>query len=46
LSVKLARKPKRALLAPDEQDLDFDYRDSCAHVRVTVLDGHATVVFE
>ena len=46
LSVRLPRKPKRALLAPDGVELPFTYSDGYAHVSVTVPDGHAMVVFE
>ena len=46
ISVKLPRKPKRAYLAPAETELEFDYADGYAHAKVTVLDGHAMLVFE
>lgn len=46
LWVKLPKKPKRAFLAPAETELECDYENGYAHVRVTEMDGHTMVVFE
>ena len=46
LWVKLPKKPTRAYLAPAGTELECDYEDGYAHVRVTEMDGHVMVVFE
>jgi len=46
VSVKLAQKPKRVLLAPSVREIPFEYRNGRAHVKVTCLDGHVMLVFE
>jgi hypothetical protein len=46
ISIKLPSVPTRAYLAPCETDLEFNYQDGYAQVRVTILDGHALLVFE
>lgn len=44
IAVKTGKEPKRVFLAPNERDLDFEYRDGYTHTKVTVLDGHALLV--
>jgi hypothetical protein len=46
VSVRLEGAPRRASLQPRGQALDITYEDGYAHVRVTVLDGHAMLVLE
>jgi hypothetical protein len=46
VSVRLETAPKRLTLQPAGQTLDFTYSDGYAHTNVTVLDGHAMLVFE
>jgi hypothetical protein len=46
VSVRLDAAPERLTLQPAGQTLDFTYSDGYAHTRVTVLDGHAMLVFE
>ncbi|QGQ98377.1 hypothetical protein EHS13_27570 [Paenibacillus psychroresistens] len=44
IAIKMAKKPTRVFLAPNERDLTFEYRDGYVHTKVTVLDGHALLV--
>jgi len=46
LSVRLDRKPRRAYLAPDNVELEFEYHLGRAEVSVTHGRGHVMVVFE
>jgi hypothetical protein len=46
VSVRLDRRPSRVSLQPMGKELDFDYNDGYAHVRVTIPDGHALLVLE
>ncbi|HET6387563.1 MAG TPA: alpha-amylase family protein [Armatimonadota bacterium] len=46
LSVKLPRPPKRVILAPENLEIPFEYRDGRAEVKITCLDGHVMVVLE
>ncbi len=46
ISVKNDKQPKRVFLAPNENDLEFEYKDGYVHTRVTVLDGHKMLVVE
>jgi hypothetical protein len=46
LAVRADGKPKRVFLAPDEQDLDFEYRNGYVHTRITFLTGHTMLVIE
>lgn len=46
LSVKLARKPRRTYLAPDNVEVDFEYHAGRAELEVTHDRGHVMVVFE
>ncbi|MCE9590690.1 MAG: alpha-L-fucosidase [Planctomycetes bacterium] len=46
LSVRLGRKPRRAYLAPENVDLDFEFHNGRAEVSVTHDRGHVMVVFE
>ncbi len=46
VAVKAAAKPRRVFLAPEEKDLQFEYRGGYVHTRVTVLGGHALLVVE
>ena len=45
ISVRLEEAPKGVTLEPEGQNLDFSYKDGYAHTRVTVLNGHAMIVF-
>ncbi|GLX68440.1 alpha-amylase family protein [Paenibacillus glycanilyticus] len=46
ISVKAKKKPQRVFLAPNEQELAFDYDGGYVSTRVTVLDGHALLVIQ
>ena len=46
IALKMDVPPKRVFLAPNEEDLEFKYKDGYAYTAVTVLNGHAMVVFE
>jgi hypothetical protein len=46
LSLKLARKPSRAYLAPERADVPFTYTDGRVSVVVPTVAGHAMVVFK
>ena len=46
LSVRLPRKPKRALLAPAGSEIAFEWDGKRASASVTCLTGHAMVVFD
>jgi hypothetical protein len=46
VALRLEAAPARATLQPAGQELSFSYQDGYASTRVTVLDGHALVVFE
>ena len=46
LAIRLPHSPKRVFLAPNERGLTFDYRNGCAHTRITTSEGHALMVFE
>jgi len=45
-SVKLARKPKRVYLAPDQTPIEFDFVDGRCEFFIPEVLGHAMVVFE
>jgi hypothetical protein len=45
-AVKADHKPHRVFLAPNEQDLDFEYRGGYVHTRITFLTGHTMLVIE
>jgi hypothetical protein len=46
LSLKLARKPRRAYLAPGEEPLAFEYAGGRVSLRVPSVRGHEMVVVE
>ncbi len=46
LAARLARQPARVYLAPQEQNLRFEYGGGYARVTVPVVNGHQMVVFE
>lgn len=46
VSIKLAKKPKRAYLAPEQEELAVDWSNGYANVVVPRVNGHAMVVFE
>lgn len=46
ISVRVQQKPVRVFLAPNEQELAFDYTGGYVSTRVTVLDGHALLVIQ
>ena len=46
LAARLAKRPSRAYLAPQKENLSFEYRDGYARVRVPTVNGHQMVVFE
>lgn len=46
VSLRLDRKPGRVYVAPEMVELDFNYTDRRASVRVPELRGHAMLVFE
>lgn len=46
VSVRLDTAPDRVTLQPAGLELPFEYADGYARTRVTVLDGHAMLVFE
>ena len=46
LSVRLAGRPGRVYLAPQRQNLPFEYEDGYARVTVPSVNGHQMVVFE
>jgi hypothetical protein len=43
-AVKADKPPKRVFLAPDERELDFEYRDGYVHSRITFTNGHTMLV--
>jgi len=45
-SVKLARKPKRVYLAPDQTPIEFDFVDGRCEFFIPEVLGHAMVAFE
>ena len=45
LSLKLAKKPKRVYLAPQETQLDFEYADGRVSVIVPKVEGHQMIAF-
>jgi hypothetical protein len=46
LSIKMAKKPKRVYLAPEETPVAFEHLAGRVNLRVPVVKGHAMVVFE
>lgn len=46
LSLKLARKPGKVYMAPEQTDVEFQYADGRVNLRVPEVKGHAMVVFE
>lgn len=46
ISVKLAAPPTTVYLAPDQQVIDFTYRDGYVHFTVPEIRGHQMVVME
>jgi len=46
VSIKLVKKPKRAYLAPDMQELAFEWSNGRAELIVPRINGHAMVVLE
>ena len=46
ISIKTDRPVQRVFLAPDEQDLSYEYQDGYVHTNVTVLDGHKMLVLK
>ncbi|MCP4644605.1 MAG: hypothetical protein GY851_29445 [bacterium] len=46
LSVRLDKKPKRVVLAPEDREVPFRYAKGRAEVRVTCTAGHTMVVFD
>lgn len=45
VALRLEARPKRVTLEPSGQELPFSYDDGYTSTRVTILDGHAMVVF-
>jgi hypothetical protein len=46
LEARLRGRPSRVYLAPQQQDLRFDYREGYARVVVPAVNGHQMVIFE
>jgi hypothetical protein len=46
VAARVARRPARVYLAPQKQDLRFEYAGGYARVTVPVVNGHQMVVFE
>ena len=46
LSLKLAHKPRRVYLAPDETDVPFEHLAGRVNLRVPEIRGHTMIVFE
>ncbi len=46
ISVRLPKPPRQVTLQPKGEKLEFTYQDGYAHTTVTVLDGHAMIVFD
>lgn len=46
IAVRLDAAPSRLTLQPEGKELPFTYEDGYAHTQVTVLNGHAMLVFE
>lgn len=46
LSLRLERRPACVYLAPEHENLPFEYRDGRVHVIIPEVRGHAMVVFE
>jgi hypothetical protein len=46
LAARLQRRPRKVYLAPQRDDLLFDFRDSYAHFVVPIVNGHQIVVLE
>ena len=46
VSVRLEDKPKRIYLAPENEDIDFEYTDGKAKITVDIIDCHQMVVIE
>jgi hypothetical protein len=46
VAARLPARPKTVYLAPQRQELAFEYRDQYAYVRVPSVAGHQMVVFE
>jgi hypothetical protein len=46
LAVRVDQEPVRVLLEPAGRELEFTFQDGYVHTAVSVLEGHAMVVFE
>jgi hypothetical protein len=46
MTLKLAKKPKRAYLAPLEQPIPFTFKAGRVQILIPKIEGHAMVVFE
>ncbi len=46
INLRLAKKPKRVYLAPQETPVDFEYADGRVSLRVPKVEGHQMVAFE
>jgi hypothetical protein len=46
IAVRLDQRPRRALLQPQGQEVPFNWQDGYAETSVTLLNGHAMLVFE
>ncbi len=46
IALRLASKPKRVTLQPHNEELDSDYTDGYASIRLTSQRGHEMIVFE
>jgi len=46
VSIRLAKKPKRAYLAPEQQEISFAWTDGRADLTVPKVAGHAMIVLE
>ncbi|TBL74663.1 alpha-amylase family protein [Paenibacillus thalictri] len=44
LFIRTPQAPSRVYMAPNETELEYEYKDGYVSTRVTVLDGHAMVV--
>jgi hypothetical protein len=46
LAVRLPDKPTRVYLAPQQQNIQWDYRNDYIRIELTMTDGHAIIVIE
>ncbi|MBI3680576.1 MAG: alpha-L-fucosidase [Acidobacteria bacterium] len=46
VAARIPQRPSRVYLAPQRQDLKFEYRDGYARATIPTINGHQMVVFE